>query len=79
MPPSHNAGVLVQSVDSDGPAARGGIEVGDVVVELDGQIVPDMGALVVDARMLQPGDMTSLRIWRNEQLLVLNIEVGELD
>jgi len=49
------------------------------VVELDGQIVPDMGALVVDARMLQPGDMTSLRIWRNEQLLVLNIEVGELD
>ena len=79
LPPSHNAGVLVQSVDSDGPAARGGIEVGDVVVELDGQIVPDMGALVVDARMLQPGDMTSLRIWRNEQLLVLNIEVGELD
>ena len=79
LPPSHNAGVLVQSVDFDGPAARGGVEVGDVVVELDGQIVPDMGALVVDARMLQPGDMASLRIWRNEQLLVLNIEVGELD
>ena len=79
LPPSHNAGVLVQSVDFDGPAARGGVEVGDVVVELDGQIVPDMGALVVDARMLQPGDMASLRIWRNEQLLVLNVEVGELD
>ena len=79
LPPSHNAGVLVQSVEFAGPAARGGVEVGDVVVELDGQIVPDMGALVVDARMLQPGDMASLRIWRNEQLLVLNIEVGELD
>ena len=79
LPPTHNAGVLVQSIDFDGPAARGGVEVGDVVVELDGQIVPDMGALVVDARMLQPGDMASLRIWRNEQLLVLNIEVGELD
>jgi len=79
LPPSHNAGVLVQSVDFDGPAARGGIKVGDVVVELDGQLVPDMGALVVDARMLQPGDTASLRIWRNEQLLMLDIEVGELE
>jgi len=79
LPPSHKAGVLVESVDFGGPAARGGVEVGDVVVELDGQLVQDMDGLVVDARMLQPGDTSSLRIWRAERLLVIDIEVGELD
>ncbi|HAX04433.1 MAG TPA: hypothetical protein DCX77_02060 [Acidimicrobiaceae bacterium] len=79
LPPSHKAGVLVETVDFDGPANRGGIEEGDVVVELNGQLVSDMGSLVVDARMLQPGDTASLRIWRAERLLVVDIEVGELD
>ena len=79
LPPSHSAGVLVQSVDSDGPSAAGGLQVGDVVVELNGQAVADMGALIVDARMLAPGASASLRIWRDQQLMLLSVEVGELD
>ncbi|MBE11334.1 MAG: hypothetical protein CMM35_13610 [Rhodospirillaceae bacterium] len=79
LPPSHNAGVLVESVDFGGPAESGGIKVGDVVVELDGQLVLDMGGLVVDARMLQPGATSPIRIWRANRLFVLDIEVGELD
>jgi len=78
LPPTHSAGVLVQSVDPAGPSGTGGIQAGDVIVELDGQLVPDMGALVVDARMLQPGDLTTLRVWRDDKLITVTLEVGEL-
>ena len=57
---------------------RDRIQAGDVIVELDGQLVPDMGALVVDARMLQPGDLTTLRVWRDDKLITVTLEVGEL-
>ena len=55
LPPSHSAGVLVQSVDSGGPAAAVGLQVGDVVVELNGAPLLTW-ELIVDARMLEPGD-----------------------
>ncbi len=78
LPPTHSAGVLVKSVDPSGPANIGGVEAGDVIVELDGQPVPDMGALVVDARMLEPGELATLRVWRDNQLITVTVEVGEL-
>ena len=71
--------MLVQSVDSAGPAATAGLQVGDVVVDLNGAPVADMGALIVDARMLEPGDEASLRVWRSEKLMLLTVKVGELD
>lgn len=78
LPPTHSAGVLVKSVDLAGPSNIGGVEAGDVIVELDGQPVQDMGALVVDARMLEPGELATLRVWRDNQLITVMVEVGEL-
>ena len=78
LPPTHSAGVLVKSVDPLGPSNIGGVEAGDVIVELDGQPVPDMGALVVAARMLEPGELATLRVWRDDQLITVTVEVGEL-
>ena len=49
------------------------------MVELNGRPVPDMGALVVSARMLEPGSSALLRIWRDGQLMTLEIDVAELD
>ncbi|HEX9774179.1 MAG TPA: trypsin-like peptidase domain-containing protein [Actinomycetota bacterium] len=40
------AGARVAEVERDGPAARAGIEVGDVVVEFDGREVDSMDALI---------------------------------
>ena len=78
LPPSHSAGVRVQSVDSGGPSDIGGLLVGDVVVELNGEPVTDMGVLIVNARMLEPGENATLRVWRDEQLILVTIRVGEL-
>jgi len=78
LPPTHSAGVVVKSVDPAGPSNIGGVEPGDVIVELDGQPVPDMGALVVSARMLEPGELAALRVWRDNQLITVMVEVGEL-
>ena len=78
LPPTHSAGVLVQSVDPAGPSGVGGVKIGDVIVELNRQAIPDMGALVVDARMLEPGELATLRVWRNDQLITVTVEVGEL-
>jgi len=35
--------------------------------------------LIVDARMLEPGDEASLRVWRGEKLMLVSVKVGELD
>ena len=78
LPPTHSAGVLVQSDDPAGPSGVGGVKIGDVIVELNRQAIPDMGALVVDARMLEPGELATLRGWRNDQLITVTVEVGEL-
>ncbi len=68
------AGLLVSSVAEDGPAARGGLLVGDVIVRIGEQPVADLDDL---RSGLQPGAQVALQVVRGGQAVSLTLEVAE--
>lgn len=69
-------GALVSDVTPDSPAARAGIQVGDVILAFDGQEVVEMRSLprlVADAA---PGRQAGVTVWRNGEELGLEVEVA---
>ena len=73
------AGALVASVNPGGPAQRGGIEPGDVILSYDSKPVPDLRQLprlVAESRV---GSTVPVTIWRKRRREVLQVVVGRLD
>ncbi len=66
-------GVLVLSVDEDSPAARAGLQAGDIIVRVGGSSVDSVGAL---GEQLQEGP-NELEIVRNGSRQTLTAEIGE--
>jgi putative serine protease PepD len=58
------AGALIQEVAPDSPAAKAGIQPGDLVVTIDGKAVENYSELVVAIRNHQPGDKVTLGVVR---------------
>jgi putative serine protease PepD len=56
------SGVYVQSVAPGGPAAKAGLEAGDVIISLNGHATPTVDALTSVASELKPGTTVQLRI-----------------
>ncbi len=72
-------GALVASVASGSPAARAGIEPGDVIVEFNGKPVTDRDALVRMVVETKPGASVPLKVVRDKQERSLTVTVEELD
>jgi serine protease Do len=69
-------GALVTSVTPDSPAARAGIEVGDVILTFNDREVTemkDLPKLVADAA---PGEKTSVTVWRQGRKRSLKVSVA---
>lgn len=72
-------GALINAVEIDSPADKGGIEPGDVIVKLDGQEIIDADDLPHLVGMIAPETMTKVVIVREGKRKVLNVTVGALD
>ncbi|WP_374509857.1 DegQ family serine endoprotease [Niveibacterium sp.] len=59
-------GALVSQVEPDGPAAKAGLESGDVILAVNGQDVKDSTDLPRVIGDLKPGDKVKLQVWRNK-------------
>ncbi len=71
-------GALVAAVEPGGPAAKAGIEAGDVVLAVDGQAVAesvDLPRLIGDHR---PGDKVKLQVWRNKANRDISVALDEM-
>jgi putative serine protease PepD len=69
-------GAEVDSVMPDTPAEDGGLEKGDVIVELDGERVTDGIALIVAIRAHQPGDTVEFTIRRGGDEKTVELTLG---
>src|SRR5690606_6884615 len=72
-------GALVVAVSRGGPAAKAGVEPGDVIVEINGKPVGSNDELVRLVMALKPGTTVPMKVLRDRKPLTLNITVDELN
>jgi serine protease Do len=72
-------GALVTQVPPGTPAAKAGMEPGDVVIEYNGRPVPTRDDLVKMVIATKPGTSVPVKILRNKQEKTLHVTVEELD
>jgi len=73
---SKPSGALVSSVEKGGPAARAGLEAGDVILGIDGQPVQAAGELPAVVAGKRPGESVRLQVWRGKSTRDIDIKVG---
>jgi serine protease Do len=76
--PAHK-GALVASLTPDGPAAKAGIQAGDIVTKFDGKDIGEMRRLPRVVAETAIDKAVPVEIWRKGKSLTLQVKVGELE
>ena len=71
------SGVLITGVLQDGPAAKGGLRPGDVVVKVGDKVVLNTGDLFAAVASLAPDTPAVIGVQRGSQALQVKVQVGE--
>jgi serine protease Do len=75
---SNVQGALVGDVSGKGPAQAAGVQRGDVILSINGNMVNDSNELRNTVSMMQPGETVKLGISRNGSTNDLDVKLGEL-
>jgi serine protease Do len=75
---SKPVGALVSSVDPGGPAAKGGLQAGDVILAVNGVAVDDSTDLPSQIAAMKPGSKATLDVWRDKSKKQLTITLGSM-
>ncbi len=70
-------GAVIGNIEDDSPAAKAGLEVGDVVLKIDGRSIEGSSDLSRTIRAVRPGQRVTLGIWRAGKARDVVITVGE--
>jgi serine protease Do len=71
-------GALVAEPQTNGPAAKAGIQSGDVITAVNGETVKDARELARTIGGLAPGDAVKLNVLHKGQDKVINLTLGQL-
>ena len=72
-----DAGILVGSVEPDGPAAKAGVQVGDIMTRVDGDRIDSVRGLVRAVRHKKDGEKVTIEVLRNRAAKSLTVVVVE--
>ncbi|WP_024303515.1 DegQ family serine endoprotease [Pseudogulbenkiania sp. MAI-1] len=71
-------GALVVRIEPNGPAAKAGLQVGDIILHLNGKLVENSKDLPILVGGLQPGAKIKLGVWRKGTEKDVSVVLGEL-
>ena len=71
-------GALVNSVEKGGPAEKGGVESGDIILKAEGRTVNSSSELPRIITQIKPGTKITLQVWRKGTTKDLSVMVAEL-
>ena len=71
-------GILVDDVMPGGPAAKAGIQSGDVIVAFNGKPVEDTQGLQLAVTACAPGSSANVKLFRNGTQKTITVKLGEL-
>ncbi len=71
-------GALVRSVESGGPADRGGVEAGDIILRFNGQQIEKASDLPRIVGATRPGSAATLQVWRKGATRDLQVTIVEM-
>jgi S1-C subfamily serine protease len=69
-------GIYVVSVDQFGPSGKSGLNVGDIITEIDGQEINKMVELRAKIYEKAPGDKIQLTVLSNKKEKTMNVTLG---
>jgi serine protease DegQ len=75
--PANTEGVLISGVLENGPAARGGIKPGDVLITVNGNPIKDVRSLLNQVAQISPGNDAKLTILRKGKEMELIAQTGK--
>lgn len=73
---SQNTGVLVGEITEAGPASSAGLQIGDIIVGIDGESVENFNDLTAALKEKQPNDTVKLTIIRGEEQGEVSVTLG---
>ncbi len=73
------AGAMVSAVEEGGPAAKAGVEAGDIITKVDGRAVEKAGDLPRLIGGTKPGSKAVLQVFRRGSTRDLGVTVAELE
>ena len=68
-------GAYVMEVDEKGPAAKAGIQAGDLIVEINGNVISGSDDMIKSLEGTNAGDKISVTVWRSDEMR--NVETGD--
>lgn len=71
-------GALISQLEPGGPAEKGGVEVGDIVVEFNGERIDESADLPHVVGLTKPGTSATVRVIRDGKTRDLRLTVGKL-
>lgn len=77
MDPNDPHGALVTNILDDGPAANSEVQVGDAIIEVQGDRIDDSRDLARKIAEIKPGTPTDLTVMRDGREQAITVELGE--
>jgi len=72
-------GIRVNALSEDGPAEKGGVEIGDIILEVNGENVNSNPELLEKISTFSPGDDIALTIKRNNSRQQIKLSLAKRD
>lgn len=70
-------GAVITQIDKDGPADKAGLQVGDILIAVNGQEVKNANDIPVKISTMRPGTKTTMTILRNGKQENVSVTVAE--